>query len=154
MTNVFSLLAEPVSYSASYLATQSEQRKSKMQIPDIYRDVIDGLVQATKEGRVAWAAKSAGSTAFVNLSDFDLEIWGGTDENNDGFVSVGLREKGNREFSDSWYCEQADEDYAKMRDLYTEALRKAKGIDTKLNKLRELLQSKHQVGTPPNEIPF
>src|SRR5262249_9795725 len=100
-----------------------------MPIPDDYRDICQMLLEATRARRVKWIEK--GGTIAVQLPDFDVEIWSGSDERTDReFVAVSLKES--QKLLDNWYVEEGDEDFAALHDLWDTARRQARGVPKKL----------------------
>lgn len=124
-----------------------------MPIPDEYRDICEMLIAGTKEGRVMWTI-SSGSTISVVLPQFILEIWSGTDENDEkAFVAIGLRTPDKRGLLDNWYVEEGDADFDMMKFLYDTARRHARKIPQKLDTLREILQSGQKIGIDDKDNP-
>lgn len=114
-----------------------------MAIPAGYKEVIDGLIEASEQGRVLWQA--FGGSVYVRLPDFTLELWAGHDSDEDyDFVSCGLKEDGQRGFADVWSCQSGEEELAKMQKLYDLAYRKSRKIDERLGVLKQLLKKREQ----------
>jgi hypothetical protein len=108
------------------------------------------LLEATRTRRVKWIEK--GGTVVVQLPDFDVEIWSGSDERTDReFVAIGLKES--QKLLDNWYVEEGDEDFAALRDLWDIARRQARGVPEKLEALRQLLRRGGQLGKD-DDTPF
>lgn len=114
-----------------------------MPIPETYVDVIKSLLTATRDRRVHWT-QSTPKTAKVVLPDFSIELWGGRDVENDrDFVAFAMKDKVAQPI-DNWSCDSDDADFNILFELYTEALRVARGVNDRLNRLRAILGDKSQ----------
>ena len=116
-----------------------------MPIPKEYRDICEMLSKATADKRVTWIVD--GTTYALHLPDFSFELWGGTDEQSNEFVAVGLREPESRTTVDNWFVEESDQDFPMMRDLYASVRRQTGNVSQKLQALRELLKTGQNIGT-------
>lgn len=123
-----------------------------MPIPEDYREICQMLLEATQARRVKWTEK--GGTIAVQLPDFNVEVWSGSDERTEReFVAVGLKDPKDQKLLDNWYVEEGDEDFAALRDLWSSARRQARGVPKKLEALRELLRRGGEVGED-DAVPF
>lgn len=115
-----------------------------MPIPAEYSDIINMLFQATKDCRVAWIEKDG--TFIVQLPEYNLELWNGTDDNEKAFVAVGLKDPKGRKFFDNWYVEDGDNDFIKLHEFIGVIRRQVRRIPQKLDELRKLLESSETIG--------
>ena len=116
-----------------------------MAIPNDYREIVNLLVDKTKEGQVNWRSDRFNIYVFFEGARFIM--WAGNDENTDEpFVAFGLGDKSGATL-DSWFVDEREvPDYSTMFELYKSAKRYAAGVPDKLKKLREGLASSNAIG--------
>lgn len=115
-----------------------------MSIPNEYLDICEMLIEATNDGRVNWIEKSG--TFVVRLPDYYFEIWSGSDDQNEEFVAIGLKDPSERGLLDNWYLNEGDPHFDKLQTLWRAARRHAYRLPEKLEALRRLLRSGEKVG--------
>lgn len=118
-----------------------------MPIPEIYKELVNELIAATRQDRVDWRERDE-NTAWVAIpGNQKVEIWGGyDDEAGRTFVSFGIRDQSTNQFVDTFYCENEEPGYASLDTLHGEALRKARKVDERLRDLRKLLKEGKRIG--------
>jgi hypothetical protein len=119
-------------------------------IPKLYSEVVDGLIKKTEQGHVNWSP--SGDDVCVHLPGFTLELWAGKDdENGHSFVACGIRDRPKTQFTDTWFVEEGDHDYPKLKSLFDRARRKVRGVEKKIDLLKALLKADDMVGDPSDE---
>jgi len=116
-----------------------------------YKQLMDLLIQRTKEGKVNWQQSVAEAEFIVYFKERSLTIFTGVDQqSNEDFVAFVLRDKNGKEI-DRFWVDQGDLDYQEMQALYLSARRTALDIDKTIRALTEELKSGKKIGleTPP-----
>jgi len=122
-----------------------------MPIPKEYRDICEMLISASEECRVNWVEK-AGRAFSVYLPEFIFDIWSGTDEDDETFVAIGIRNPNETSFIDSFHLVEGDKDFAILYELWKSVRRQTPKVSQKLEAFREILKAGQQVGTSTEEI--
>ncbi len=126
-----------------------------MPIPEDYKEIIKDLSQATAEGRVLWRDTKYGIEIKVSNSKF--ELWSGEDEDTGiPFISFALSDLFGRRL-DGWYVEKGEAEFEFMHLFFSNAKRKASGIDERLTSIKEVIKASKIIGdttSDEDEIPF
>lgn len=116
-----------------------------MPIPNDYREICEMLMVATHDQSLKWSDKRG--TIAVRAHDFDFEIWSGSDDLTlKEFVAVGLRDPSDNELIDSFFVEEGDTDFPRLSELFRAARQQARGVNKKLEALRDLLKQSGKIG--------
>ena len=116
-----------------------------MAMPDDYKEILDMLLEAAREGRVKWLQR--GDTFAIRFPEFDFEIWRGfDDERMENFVAVALKDTRGREALDAWVVNDTELEYKVLGDLYDMARRQLNRIPEKLDRMKTYLKSHGPIG--------
>lgn len=119
-----------------------------MPIPSNYRDICEMLIKASDAGRVNWLEE--GDTHVVRLPDYNLNLWSGEEEGR-SFIALGLKTPGQKGLIDSWYVDEAEEDFEVLHRLLGAARHSSSRVAQKLDELRKLLQGDGKIGLDDTE---
>jgi len=115
-----------------------------MPIPNDYEDIVETLLEKSNSGLARWRSGQFG--VEIELEDARFTMWSGNDEHTgDAFVAFALNNV-NGATLDSWYVDDGDSDYDKMRLLFAAAKRYADGIPQRLKSIKEQLANATSIG--------
>jgi len=122
-----------------------------MSIPALYSEVIYGLLLKTKENCVTWSTTTDSDSFIVYFNKFSLsikQIYGSTFNNygsREEWFNLELINK-NGDKIDGFTIDETDEDFAKIKELYTLARRSALSIDTAIQEMLTELNKDGVIG--------
>jgi len=135
-----------------------------MNLPEKLTELIEKLLQASKQYRVNWTVYSSGKTQsspyivddlIVHFPDTSLNIWRDTQ---DDITSIAMLDSSGDQLSRFTFGTDDDPEYEMMDELLTYAKAKASRIDRVLEELDALLDQEGPIGIekppepPPTEI--
>jgi hypothetical protein len=129
-----------------------------MAIPLEYRDLMQQLLDATRDRRVRWRDHDNG--VIVWFGSQGLHLWSGADDMETAFVGVGLMVRdsaGKIRMEDRFFIELSKEGRPYF-DLLETAERQAKGLDLRLGAIKAAIKKAAAegglIGDPDPDIPF
>lgn len=114
-----------------------------MPIPNDYQEIIKEIADATRENRLNWTVdkKNISQSISTDINGTIFKLWSGVDgETNIDFVSLAISDQTTGAPLDNWYVDYGDKDYSKMQEIYSSALRQARGISQRLSSILDVMR--------------
>lgn len=120
-----------------------------MNIPELYTNVIDGLLTKSRKNEVVWNATTDSNTFVVYFNSFSLSIRKNSDNNfnnsHEEWVTVELINN-NGEKIDSFFVEEGDDNWQVINELFALSRRSALSIDTAIKEMLNEINKKEIIG--------
>ena len=126
-----------------------------------YEELFNELYSAAVEGRVHWQTTASENQFVVVFREFSLAVKFHPQESEPSYCSFVIRNASGQVIDQFWVDETNTADWHKAYELYSNARRKALGIDVAVKNIVDELRSGKPVGKrkphPPGddeEVPF
>lgn len=116
-------------------------------IPNIYKDIIDGLQTKSQNGEANWRTTGRDNEYIIYFQKFSLSILYGYDENDESYyISISIYNENGESIDSFWVGNNLKEEYEFLQQLYQSAKRKALRIDEAITEIFSEVNKKGIIG--------